>query len=229
MGVPGGAVLDPTSTIADAQRFSAVSATIDASSNLVAAASTGLSNALARLDAVAVKTNEFSGRIYIAADMDEDPGFENVYGSTGPEYVETNGTLHYLCHFSRELTEAPRTRWAFDIAPGVVLWSDGTAATNNATTNVLGVVYYDIRVEPPAGVGNVVLRVKKPMKIGAPGFPLDIDDAGITLIKAGTTNDAFTGSVTYTNAVGSISNVVIESWLSGTLYQMTTNSIGGAQ
>ena len=227
MGVPGGTLRDPTGSIADAQRLAATVESINASSNLVSAAASGLSNALARLYAVTNRTAEFSGRIYLAADMEEDPGYENVWGAVVGETVETNGTLHYFCHYSRVLATPPRTRWSFNVAPDTVLWSDGVTSTNNATTNFNGYACYDIRVTPPAGVGNVVLRANKFMRIGAPGYPLDIADAGLRLIRSGTTNDAYTGSVVYTNVVGAVSNRVTEAYLAGTLYLITTNSIGG--
>lgn len=227
LGVTGGTLRDPTGSIADAQRLAATVESVNASSNLVSAAAAGLSNALARLYAVTNRTSEFSGRIYLAADMEDDPAYENVWGAVVGETVETNGTLHYFCHYSRELATAPRTRWSFDLAPGTVLWSDGAAATNNATTNFNGYACYDISVPPPAGVGNVVLRANKFMRIGAPGYPLDISDAGLRLIRAGTTNDAYTGSVVYTNVVGAVSNLIAEAYLSGTLYQTVTNAIGG--
>ena len=227
MGVPGGTLRDPTGSIADAQRLAATVESVAASSNLVSASAAGLSNALARLYAVTNRTAEFSGRIYLAADMEDDPGYENVWGAVVGETVETNGTLHYFCHYSRVLATPPRTRWSFDVAPGSVLWSDGVTSTNNATTTVNGYACYDISVPPPAGVGNVVLRANKFMRIGAPGYPLDIADAGLRLIRAGTTNDAYTGSVAYTNVAGSVSNLITEAYLSGTLYLITTNSIGG--
>lgn len=226
MGVTGGTLRDPTGTIADAQRFAATAESVAASSNLVSAAATGLSNALSRLYAATNRIGEFSGRIYLAADMEDDPGYENVWGAVVGETVETNGTLHYFCHYSRELAAPPRTRWSFDVAPGTVLWADGTAATNNATTNVNGYACYDISVAPPAGVGNVVLRANKFMLTGAPGYPLDISDAGLRLIRAGQTNEAFTGSVVYTNAAGPVSNRITEAYLAGTLYLITTNAIG---
>ena len=225
IGVTGGTLLDPTGSLADGQRLAATLETVNASSNLVRAADIGLSNALFRLNSVAVRTNEFSGRIYIAADMDDDPDYANAWGAVGQESVETNGTLHYYCHYNRELAKAPRTRWSFDIAPDTVLCSDGVAQEDNAMTNVAGVACYDIAVAPPANVGNVLLRANKFMRNGAPGYPLDVDDAGITIIKAGETNDAFTGSVVYTNAP----NVITETYLSGTLYLISTNSIGGIQ
>jgi hypothetical protein len=226
-GVPGGTLRDPTGSIADAQRLAATVESVAASSNLVGAAAAALTNALARLYAETNRIAEFSGRLYLAADMDDDPGYENVWGAVVGEDVETNGTLHYFCHYSRELSAPPRTRWSFDVAPGTVLWADGYAATNNATTNFDGYACYDISVPPPSGVGNVVLRANKFMRIGAPGYPLDIDDAGLRLIRAGATNDAYTGSVAYTNVSGSVSNLVTETYLAGTLYQIATNAIGG--
>ena len=227
MGVPGGTLLDPTGSIADAQRLAVAVESVSASSNLVSAAALGLSNGLARLDAVISRTNDFTGRIYIAADMDDDPDYRNVWGGVMHESVDQDGTLHYYCHYSRELANPPRTRWYFDIGPLTAEWVDGVAPTNNVTTNVYGYACYDIRVTPPASLGNVVLRANKFMGIGAPGYPLDIDDAGLRMIVGSQTNDAYTGSVVYTNAVGSVSNVITETYLAGTLYLVATNSIGG--
>lgn len=221
MGVPGGTLLDPTGTIADAQRLAAATASIAQSSNLVAAANAGTSNALSRLYAVTNKVSEFSGRIYLAADMDDDPGYSNVWSAVVSESVETNGTMHYYCAYSRALVSPPRTRWAFETAAGTSLWADGVVATNNVTTNVLGLACYDIAVVKPSGVGNVVLRTNKFMKFGADGYPLDIADAGICVISGGETNTAFTGSVAYTNG----STETIETYLSGTLYTVTTNEV----
>lgn len=221
MGLPGGTLLDPTGSIADALRLETAKASIEQSSNLVAAANAGMSNALARLYAVTNKVSEFTGRIYLAADMDDDPGYSNVWSAVVSESVETNGTLHYYCAYSRSLASPPRTRWAFETAAGTFLWANGVVATNNVTTNVLGLACYDIAVVKPAGVGNVVLRTNKFMKFGAVGYPLDIPDAGICVISGGVTNTAFTGSVAYTN--GSIETV--ETYLAGTLYTVATNEV----
>lgn len=227
IGVSGGTLRDPTGSIADAQRLAATVASVTASSNLVSASAGALSNALDRLYAVTNRTSEFSGRIYIAADMDDDPDYENIWGAVVGETVATNGTLHYFCHYSRVLATPPRTRWHFDIGPTSSEWVDGVSPTNNVTTNFNGYACYDIIVQPPSGVGNVILRANKFMKIGAPEYPLDIADAGLRLIRSGTTNEAYTGEVVYTNVVGAASNRITETYLSGTLYQTATNSIGG--
>ena len=227
IGVPGGTVLDSSGTIADAKRLAAAQAAIAASSNLVAAAQTGISDGLASLDAVIARTNDFTGRIYLAADMEEDPEYKNVWGAIMSEAADPDGTLHYFVHYSRELANPPRTRWYFDIAPTIVAWADGAVATNNATTNIAGYACYDIAVVPPEAVGNVVLRANRYLLTGAPGYPLDIDNAGLRMIAAAQTNDAYTGSVVYTNALGSVSNEITEAYLSGMLYLTTTNAIGG--
>ncbi|MCK9327430.1 MAG: hypothetical protein M0P69_18200 [Bacteroidales bacterium] len=225
MGVPGGQVLDPTGKIAPAQRYEAVAASVIESSNLVAAAETGLDAALGKLYAVTGRVDEFSSRIYIAADMEEDPGYENLQGSVIGETVDQDGTVHYFCHYSRLLASPPKTRWAFDIAPGVILWADGVVATNNILTDCGGYDCYDISVRPPTGIGNVVLRAEKYMRIGAPDKPLNIDDAGINLIVDGIEREAFTGDVVYTNEATCFTEI----YLAGTLYQVTTNAINGGQ
>lgn len=230
IGVDGGKVLDPTGTIADGQRAAAVDETIKASSNIINAAQIGMSNALSELYAVLPRTNDFTGRIYLAADMDEDPDYENVYGMVIGESVDTNRVTHYYCHYNRLLANPPRTRWAFALSENATLWSDGVAPTNNVTTNYNGYACYDITVVPPSGVGNVVLRTNKFMKTGAPGYPLDISEAGITLIKNGVTNEAYTGTVVYTNVVaGSVTQQITEAWMTGLLYEVITNAVGGVQ
>ena len=226
MGLPGGTLRDPTGTIADAQRCAAAAASVTASSNLVNAAHTGLTNALASLYAVTNRIDDFTSRIYLAADMEDDPGYSNIWSAVVGESVETNGTLHYYCHYNRELSAPPITRWSFDIEEGSILWADGVVSTNNITTNCNGYACYDISVVPPAGVGNVVLRANKFMIIGAAGYPLDIADAGINMITNGVSAEAYTGEVAYTNVAGVISNLITETYLAGTLYQITTNSIG---
>lgn len=229
MGVPGGTLRDPTGTIADAQRYEAVAASVIESSNLVTAAASGLTNALERLYAVTNQVAEFTHRIYLAADMEEDPGYLNVWSAVMGERADPDGTVHYYCHYSRVLSAPPQTRWCFDVATGVHLWADGSVATNNVTIDYHGYDCYDIAVKPPATAAGVVLRANKFMKIGTPDTPLDIDDAGIFLTVAGVGTEAFTGPVVFTNILGAVSNCITETYLAGTLYQITTNSIGGGQ
>lgn len=227
MGLPGGGLYDPTGTLADAQRLSAVQAVNGQASNIVAAADAGLADALARLYDAAARTNDFTGRLYVAADMDSDPGYDNVEGYVIRETVETNGvTAHYYVHYTRELDRAPETVWAFDLGNGAVGWAAGSAATNNATTNILGYACYDFAVERPAAARLVVLRTHRFLKFGAPEIPLRV--ASVRIVAGGVTNTPFTGSVVYTNSAASVTNEIIESYQSGFLQSVATNSIGGA-
>lgn len=226
MGVPGGTLLDPTGTIADAQRLAAIQASADAAGNLVSASSAGLSNALARLYAVTNRISSFSGRIYIAADMDSDPAYSNVWSAVIHESLDPDGTLHYYKYYSRELASPPRTRWGFAVSPDLTLWADGTAPTNNVTTNVLGYACYDIRVTRPAGVGNVVLRTERYGKFGSPGVPLDLKQGSvIRIIHGAVTNTAFSGTIVYTNVAGAVSNRITKTYETGLLFNIATNAI----
>jgi len=225
MGIPGGTLRDPTGTIAEGQRLAAAQETIAQSSNIIAAANTGLTNALVRLYDAAARTNDFTGRLYLAADSDSDPDYENVEGYVVHETLETNGVHHYFTHYTRELDAQPETLWKFDLGAGDVFWVTGTVATNNATTNVLGYACYDIAVQRPAAAGPVVLRTHKFLKFGAPQNPLRIN--GLRLICGGVTNTPFTGSVAITNEAGPVTNEIIKAYESGFLQSIVTNSIGG--
>lgn len=225
MGLSGGELRDPTGTIADAQRYAAAAAMVTSSSNLVEAAQTGLNNALERLYANTNRIDDFSNRIYIAADMDDDPGYSNVWSAVVGETEDSSGILHYFCHYSKNLSAPPETRWRFELASDLSYWADGTVSTNNITTNYNGYACYDISVIRPTAIGSAVLRANKFMLMGAEDYPLNISDAGISLTTSNGTFEAYTGSVAYTNAVGAVSNLITETYLSGTLYQITTNSI----
>ena len=226
MGIPGGGLLDPTGTLADAQRLAAANAVINSAGVLVDAAHTGLTSALARLYSAADRTNDFTGRLFIAADLDDDPGYSNVWAAVVGETVETNGTLHYFCHYSRELSAPPKTRWTFELADGMTLWAYGVVATNNVLTNFNGYACYDIAVTRPAGVGGSVLRADKFMRFGTPDTPLVLPDAGFQIVTNGITALLpFTGADVYTNAEASV--VVSDTYLSGLLYQSVTNALGG--
>lgn len=223
MGVPGGTVKDPTGTIADRQALDAAEAVADESSNLVSAARAGLTNALQRLYDAAGETNRFTGRVYLAADMDDDPDYANVWAGVMDEGTDTNGVLHKYCHYSRSLASPPKTVWRFEVAPGVAYWAPGDAGTNNALVSRNGYDCYDIRVQRPAQTLNFVLRTVKYMRWGTPDTPLDIDDAGLAIVSNGKTNAAYTGSVAYTNGALEIT----ETYLSGFLYKTTTNAVEG--
>jgi len=220
IGIPGGGLLDPTGTIADGQRSAAAAAMIAESSNIVAATAQGLTNALQRLWGAADHTNDFTGRLYLAADMDDDPDYENIEAFVIREQYTSN-TVHYFTHYTRLLESTPKTMWAFAPAEGVTYWAPGSIDTNTPLTNILGYACYDITVERPAQVGNIILRTNKFLKWGAADTPLDIADTGLEIVSGGTTNAPYTGSVTYTN--GTVETV--ETYLSGFLYTSVTNAV----
>jgi hypothetical protein len=221
IGIPGGGLLDPTGTIADGQRSAAAAAMIAESSNIVAAAGQGLTNALQRLWDAADHTNDFTGRLYLAADMDDDPDYENIEAYVVAESVDADGLIHYYTHYTRMLETAPKTMWAFEPAAGVTYWAPGSIDTNAPLTNILGYACYDITVERPQQVGNIILRTNKFLKWGTPETPLDISDAGLEIISGGETNRPFTGSVTTTNFPHEITEV----YLSGFLHHITTKKV----
>lgn len=220
IGISGGGLLDPTGTIADGQRSAAAAAMIEESSNIVAAAGQGLTNALERLWDAADHTNDFTGRLYIAADMDDDPDYENIEAFVIREEYASN-TVHFFTHYTRLLETAPKTMWAFEPTAGVTYWAPGSIDTNAPLTNILGYACYDIVVERPAQVGEIILRTNKFLKWGTADTPLDIPDAGLELVCGGKTNAPYTGSVVFTN--GTIETT--ETYLSGFLYTTVTNTV----
>lgn len=220
MGIPGGKVLDPSGTIADGQRQAAVDAMVAESSNIVAGAGAGLTNALGRLYDAAGETNKFNARIYLAADMDDDPGCENLQAFVVAEKNDPTN-VHYYTHYTRPLSVAPRTVWSFETAPGAAYWSTGSIDTNAAPTNILGYACYDICVRRPPEAGNMIMRSHKFLRWGAPNTPLDIPDEGLELVSGGVTNIPYTGSVTTTNA----GIEKIRTFLSGFLYTVVTNEV----
>jgi len=220
IGIPGGGLLDPTGTIADGQRSAAAAAMITESSNIVAAAGQGLTNALERLWDAADNTNNFTGRLYLAADMDDDPDYENIEAFVIREEYASN-TVHFFTHYTRLLETAPKTMWAFAPAEGLTYWAQGSIDTNAPLTNILGYACYDIVVERPAQVGEIILRTNKFLKWGTADTPLDIPDAGLELVYDGMTNAPFTGTVSFTN--GSVGTV--ETYLAGFLYTSVTNAV----
>ncbi|MFA7098284.1 MAG: hypothetical protein WC383_17600 [Gammaproteobacteria bacterium] len=224
MGLPGGTLRDPTGRIAEGQRQAAAEYAIEESSNIVAAAGQGLTNALERLWEVAAATNSFTDRLYLAADMDADPDAENIEAYVVAESVDPDGMIHYYTHYTRLLETAPRTVWAFEPSPGVTYWSLGNIDTNKPLTNVLGHVCYDIRVERPQQVGNIILRTNRFLEWGTPETPLDISDAGLEIISGGETNRPFTGEITVTNMPHEITRV----YLSGFLHCIITNQLEAA-
>lgn len=220
IGVPGGTLIDPTGTIADAQRSAAASAMAGEASGISAAAAAGLTNALERLHSAAANTNKFTGRIYLAAEMDEDPDCENIQAFVIREVYDAE-TVHYFVHYTHALSTPPRTVWQFNTAPGVSYWAPGAVATNNATTNILGYACHDIAVGRPAAAAGILLRTHKFLKWGSPDTPLDIPDAGLEMVINGVTKSPYTGSVTLTNGTAE----TVEAYLSGFLYTVTTNEV----
>lgn len=223
MGLPGGTLRDPTGTIAEGQRAAAAAALSGASSNIVSGAAEGLTNALERLWAVAAETNRFTGRLYLAADMEADPDCENIEAYVVAESAGTGGLMHCYTHYTRQLAEAPRTVWLFELAPGTVYWAPGAIDTNAPLTNVLGYACYDIRVQRPPQAGNMILRTHRFLGWGAPDTPLDVSDDGIEIVSGGVTNRPYTGSVVFTNG----QHEVTETYLSGFLYAAATNQLEG--
>lgn len=225
IGVPGGTVREPTGTIAEAMRYEAAATSVMISEFLVDYADAGLEEALARLYAVTNKVDGFSNRIYLAADMDDDPGYENIWSAVVSEYLVGASEMHYLCYYSKLLSAPPKTKWRIELEAQDSLWIDGVVSTNNILTNCIGYACYDIKVVIPEAVGNVILRANKYMGMGAPGIPLDIDDAGINLIIDEVEREPFTGPVSRTND----SVIITRNYLSGLLYNTVTNTIGGGE
>jgi hypothetical protein len=195
----------------------AVVESISASSNLVTASYNGLTNAMARLLAVTNRVSEFDGRIYIAADMDNDEGFSNLWSAVISESFATNNTIHYYCHYSRSLSSPPKTMWEFDLSPSNKVWVAGQTSTNNVTTNVLGYACYDISVPKPEPALNMTIRANKFMKLGTPAFPFDLSAAGVVLIQGGVTNTPYTGTIVTTNA----GIITTEVYTSGLMLSLT--------
>ena len=131
--------------------------------------------------------------------------------------------MHFFTHYTRLLETAPKTIWAFAPAKGVTYWAPGSIDTNAPLTNILGYACYDIVVERPAQVGEIILRTNKYLKWGTADTPLDIPDAGLELVCGGETNAPYTGPVTYTN--GSVETV--ETHLVGFFYTSVTNIVEG--
>jgi hypothetical protein len=218
MGDPvTGELLDPSGLLAPAIRQMAVEESISASSNLVTAAHTGLTNAMARLLAVTNRVSEFDGRIYIAADMDNDDGFSNLWSAVISESLGTNNTIHYYCHYSRELSSPPKTMWEFDLSISNKVWVAGQTSTNNVTTNVLGYACYDISVPKPEAALNMTIRANKFMKLGTPSVPFDLAAAGVVLIQGGVPNTPYTGTIVTTNA----GIITTEVYTSGLMLSLT--------
>ena len=180
-----------------------------------------LRDAICRSDLDGQTKDALADRLYLAADMDADPDAENIEAYVVAESVDADGLIHYYTHYTRMLATAPSTAWAFETAPGVVHWSPGAIDTNRPLTNVLGHACYDITVERPPQVGNIILRTNKFLKWGTADTPLDIADTGLEIVSGGTTNAPYTGSVVFTN--GTVETT--ETYLSGFLYTSVTNIV----
>jgi len=214
-----GELRDTSGQIANGQRMAAVDAAIEASTNLVVAANTGLTNALARLYAVTNRVSEFAGRIYIAADMDVEEGYSNIWITTGREWIDSEGAVNYWINSNYELATCPRTLWDFEVSPTLIIVGVGEPQNNgNVVTNINGIAYYHVKVPRPAGVGNVVIRTHKHLKFGHATTPLDLASSGMTLNGA----ELYTGIIAETNN----NRVVTRTYLSGLLKSRVETTTG---
>lgn len=215
MGDPvTGELRDTSGLIADAQRTAAIEVALQESTNLIAAAHGGLTNALQELYAVTNRISEFTGRIYIAADMDEDVAYSNVYLSVYREWTEDTTNIHYWVYSNYELGTCPATIWDFEVSATEVVYVAGEIQNDgNVVTNINGIAYYHIMVPRPAGVGNVVIRTNKHLKIGHATKPLDLAAAGMTLNGEA----LYSGTISETNG----QRVVTRTYSQGALVSRT--------
>jgi len=216
--VETGLLRDTSGLIADGQRAAAMEAGLSQSTNLINAAHIGLTNALQSLYAVTNRIAEFTGRIYIAADMDEAEGYSNIWVSTGREWVEETTNVHYWIYSNYNLATCPATLWDFELSPTEVVYVPGKIQNGgNSVTNINGISYYHVKVPRPAGAANVVIRTHKHLKIGHATKPLDLAPAGMTLDGA----DLYTGTIAETNGA----RVVTRTYSHGVL--VTRTDTGG--
>jgi len=212
--VETGLLRDTSGLIAEGQRAAAIEAGLSQSTTLINAARSGLTNALQSLYAVTNRIAEFTGRIYIAADMDEAEGYSNIWVSTGREWVEDTTNVHYWIYSNYNLATCPATLWDFELSPTEVVYVAGEIQNGgNAVTNINGISYYHVKVPRPAGAANVVIRTHKHLKIGHATKPLDLAPAGMTL--NGT--KLFTGVISETNGT----RVVTRTYSNGALTTRT--------
>jgi len=191
-----GELRDTSGQIANGQRIAAIEAGLDESTNLVIGANTGLTNALAALYAKTNRISEYTGRIYIAADMDEADGNSNIWVAVGRDWLEDPTNLNYWVYSNYELATCPRTIWDFELSPTEIVYVDGVPQNDgNAVTNINGFSYFHVKVPRPASVGNVVIRTHKHLKTGHATTPLDLAASGLTLDG----EDLYTGSICETN------------------------------
>jgi hypothetical protein len=215
MGDPvTGELRDTSGMIGDAQRVAAIDAAMSESTNMLIAARTGLTNGLASLYAVTNRISEFEGRIYIAADMDESEGYSNVWMSVGKEWTDGNTNVNYWIYSNYELATCPATIWDFEVSATEVIYSQGEIQNEgNAVTNINGIAYYHVIVPRPSGVGNVVMRTNKHLKVGHSSKPLDLSAAGLTLNGSA----LYSGTISETNGL----RVVTRTYSNGILVGRT--------
>jgi len=212
--VETGELRDTSGLIAEGQRATAIEAALQQSTNLINAAHTGLTNALQSLYAVTNRTAEFTGRIYIAADMDEAEGYSNIWMSTSREWVEDTTNVHYWIYSNYNLATCPATLWDFELSPTEIVYVAGEIQNGgNAVTNINSINHFHVKVPRPLAAANVVIRTHKHLKIGHATKPLDLAHAGMTLDGA----DLFTGTISETNGA----RVVTRTYSSGTLETLT--------
>lgn len=191
-----GELRDTSGQIVNGQRMAAVDAALMACTNLVVAANTGMTNALARLYAVTNRLSEFNGRIYLAADMDVEEGYSNIWITTGREWIDEEGAVNYWINSNYELATCPRTLWDFEVSPTLVITAAGEPQNSgNVITNINGIAYYHVKVARPSGVGNVVIRTHKHLKFGHATTPLDLAASGLTINSTA----LYTGIISETN------------------------------
>lgn len=217
--VETGLLRDTSGLIADGQRVAAIEATLQQSTNLIKAAHTGLTNALQSLYAVTNRISEFTGRIYITADMDEAEGYSNIWLSVGREWIEDATNIHYWVYSNYDLATCPATIWDFELSATEIVYVEGQIQNGgNAVTNINSVSYFHVKVPRPAGAANVVIRTHKHMKIGHATKPLDLAPAGMTL--NGT--NLFTGVISETNGT----RVVTRTYSNGAMVTLTDTTGG---
>jgi hypothetical protein len=214
-----GELRDTSGLIADGQRMAATESGLNACTNLVIAANAGLSNALARLYAETNRVSAFEGRVYIAADMDVDEGNSNIWFTTGREWLDPDLAVHYWVNCSHTLSVFPETLWDFETAQGEVVYATGEAQNSGQpVTNINGIAYYHVKVPRPQGVGNVVIRTNKHLKMGHSTKPLNLAPAGMTLNGAA----LYTGIISETNN----NRVVTRTYSHGALTSRTETTTG---
>ena len=215
-----GAIYDRSGQITPALRLQTQIAVLEHQAELIASAYTGLTNSLQRLYAATNRMNEFSGRLYIAADMDNDPAYSNFWAGVIGEAYDTNGDALYSVHFSQSMADAPETLWGVEVESGNITYVPGISLNTNAVM-CSGYECWQYRVPRPSVASNITLRTHKFMKIGSPVKPLNLAPAGFRLIEGNETNDLFTGTLVDTNG----SKIVTRTFITGVLKSRTEEAI----